>query len=110
VTATDSVKALVDDLKEGNQAAQEQLLARYGDMLLRFIVAVLKADQLEAEDIAVETLYRAIEKIDSFEFRSGSPNGFRNWLFQIAKNNFRDRRRLEFELEPFDEETLRRPF
>lgn len=106
MTSLDNDELLVTRLKNGDQEAQEDLLTKYGTVLLRFIIFVLRADEQEAEDIAVETLYKAIERIDSFEFRQSSPNGFRNWLFQIAKNHFYDQRRLEYELQPVDEETL----
>jgi RNA polymerase sigma factor (sigma-70 family) len=106
MTHLDSDKALVTGLKEGRKESQECLVAMYGDILLRFIVSVLRVDETEAEDIAFETLCKAIEKVVAFEFRQDSPNGFRNWLFQIAKNILRDRWRLEQELQPLDEEML----
>lgn len=106
MTALDDDRLLVLGIKRGEEKAHERFLEMYGVVLLRFVMFVLRANEQEAEDIAVETMYKAIERIDTFEFREHSPNGFRNWLFQIAKNIFRDKRRLELELQSLDEETL----
>ncbi len=99
-------ETLVSELKQGTPRAQERLLHMYGDKLLQFATYGLEVDESEAEDIAIEALYKAIEKIDSFNFQTDSPNGFRNWLFQIARNILRDQKRRELKVQPLDEETL----
>lgn len=89
-------QALVAGLRRGDAEAQGQLLSLYGEAIVRFLVAVCQTDPVEAEDVAVETLYRAIRRIDSFaEKPEASPHGFRNWLFTIARNLWRDRLRRE---------------
>src|SRR6266487_4160718 len=81
---------LIAGLRRGESQAQEQLLMRYGAPIIQFLMAVCRVNPDDAEDLAVETLYRAIEYIDSFTERPGaSPNVFRNWLFTIARNHWR---------------------
>ena len=88
--------ALIAGLRRGDAEAQGQLLSLYGEALVRFLVAVCRTDPAEAEDLAVETLYRAIERIDIFVERTETgPHGFRNWLFTIARNLWRDRLRRQ---------------
>lgn len=100
---------LVEGLKQGLQEAHEQLYDQYSEMLVRFTLSAFKVGIEEAEDITIETLHKSILKIDTFDFSEGKPNGFRNWLFQIAKNIFYDRQKLEFELYSLEEETFEVP-
>lgn len=87
-------QSLVTGLRRGDPEAQAALLELYGEPLIRFLIAVCHVNALEAEDLAVETLYRAIERIDSFREKPGaSRNAFRNWLFTIARNLWRDQLR-----------------
>ena len=80
-------RVLVAQLRRGDPEAQGWLLQRYGEPLVHFLIATVQTDPAEAEDIAIDTLYRAIERIDSFVERPGaSPYSFRNWLFAIARN------------------------
>jgi RNA polymerase sigma factor (sigma-70 family) len=83
-------------LRRGDPDAQGRLLALYGEPLVRFLVVVCQVDPIEAEDVAIETLYRAIEHIDSFVDKPGTGrHSFRNWLFTIARNLWRDRTRTQ---------------
>lgn len=82
---------LLSGLRSGDTDAHSQLLKLYGEPLVRFLVTVCGANQADAEDTAIETLYRAIGQIDSYKEFSNSPNAFRNWLFTIARNRWRDR-------------------
>jgi RNA polymerase sigma factor (sigma-70 family) len=92
----DNERALVAGLRKGDPDAQGQLLGLYGEPLIRFLVVVCRADLVEAEDLAVEALYRAIEHIENFaEKPTSGPHGFRNWLFTIARNLWRDHVRHE---------------
>jgi RNA polymerase sigma factor (sigma-70 family) len=87
-------RVLLAGLRRGEPEAQAQLLNLYGEPLVRFLVHVCRVDMLEAEDIAVEALYRAVDRIDTFAERPGAGQaGFRNWLFTIARNLWRDRMR-----------------
>jgi RNA polymerase sigma factor (sigma-70 family) len=91
------VQALVASLRKGDPDAQGQLLNLYGEPLVRFLVTVCRTDLAEAEDLAIETLYRAIDHIDSFvEKPTSGPHSFRNWLFTIARNLWRDHMRREW--------------
>jgi RNA polymerase sigma factor (sigma-70 family) len=84
----------VAGLRRGDPEAQVQLLNLYDGPLVRFLVHVCRVDVVEAEDVAVEALYRAIDRIDSFVEQPGvGQHGFRNWLFTIARNLWRDRMR-----------------
>jgi RNA polymerase sigma-70 factor, ECF subfamily len=96
VNETGNGQALVAGLRRGDAEAQGQLLSLYGEPLVRFLVAICHVDPVEAEDIAVEALYRAIDRIDSFVGRPDAGlHGFRNWLFTIARNLWRDRLRRQ---------------
>lgn len=87
-------QSLITGLRRGDPQAQTALLELYGEPLIRFLIAVCHVNASEAEDLAVETLYRAIERIDSFTEKPGaSGNAFRNWLFTIARNLWRDQLR-----------------
>lgn len=97
-------KLLVEALKEGSSDAQETFLEHYGQILLRFNTYVLDIDDpFEAEDLAVETIYKAFQKLETFKFDNAKPNGFKNWLFTIARNAFRDKKRRILHTEPIDE-------
>lgn len=86
-------ETLVTGLRKGEPQAQIQLVQSYGEPLVRFLISVCGADQVDAEDVAIEAIYRAIERIDSFRARNDNKNSFRNWLFTIARNQWRDRLR-----------------
>jgi RNA polymerase sigma factor (sigma-70 family) len=102
---------LLAGLRRGESQAQEQLLLRYGEPIIQFLVAVCRVDLDDAEDLAVETLYRAIEYIDSFTERPETgPNTFRNWLFTIARNRWRTSLRRQPPISEVDDiETLIAP-
>lgn len=96
VNETGNELALVAGLRRGDAEAQGQLLSLYGEPLVRFLVAICHVDPVEAEDVAVEALYRAIDRIDSFVGRPDAGlHDFRNWLFTIARNLWRDRLRRQ---------------
>lgn len=83
--------SLVQGLRQGDPEAQGMLLSQYGQEIIRFLIATCGTTTDESEDIAVETLYRAVLRIDSFILTPGSStNALRNWLFTIARNHWRD--------------------
>jgi RNA polymerase sigma factor (sigma-70 family) len=88
-----------------------RLLNLYGEPLVRFLIHVCRVEAVEAEDLAVETLYRAIERVDFFVEKSEKDrHGFQNWLFTIARNLWRDRMRKGQSLTRWDDfEHLRAP-
>ncbi len=95
---------LLDGLRIGDAEAVASLLQLYAEPLVRFITHYCRIDMMEAEDVAVEALYRAMERIDTFEPKTENPEqSFRNWLFTIALNMWRTKnRKLQKEIQ-FDE-------
>jgi RNA polymerase sigma-70 factor, ECF subfamily len=75
---------IIEGLRQGKPEAQEQLLQLYGEPLVRFLHYTLRMEKMDAEDTAVETLYKAIARID--QFKPMGDRSFRNWLFTIARN------------------------
>ena len=97
-------KLLVEALQEGSSAAQETFLEHYGQILLRFNTYVLDIDdRFEAEDLAIETIYKAFQKLGTFKFDDAKPDGFNNWLFTIARNAFLDKKRRTLHTESIDD-------
>lgn len=92
---------LLDGLHAGDAEAVATLLQIYAEPLVRFVTHYCKIDKMEAEDIAVEALYRAIERIDTFVPKTENPEqSFRNWLFTIALNLWRSKnRKLQKEIQ-----------
>lgn len=97
-------KLLVEALKEGSSDVQEFFLEHHGQILLRFNTYVLDIDDpFEAEDLAIETIYKAFQKLETFKFDDAKPNGFKNWLFTIARNAFLDKKRRTLHTESIDD-------
>ncbi|MBT8312589.1 MAG: sigma-70 family RNA polymerase sigma factor [Flavobacteriaceae bacterium] len=80
-TAEDSLKAIINKAKEGNQIAFSTLLDTFWNDVYGFQLVRTKNEN-DAEDITIRTFSRAFDKIetydDSFEFRT--------WLITISKN------------------------
>lgn len=99
-----SDETLVEGLRRGSSEAHAQLWQKYGDNLIRFLQS-LEADVDDAEDIAVDAVARAVEKIDQFDPQKGKGQShFRNWLFTIARNLWRDHKRKQKNIVDFDDE------
>ena len=79
---------LVTAARAGAPGALELLAARYRGGLYAYALALLRLPE-EAEDVAQETLLRAFSQLGSYRGRGQ----FRAWLFRIAGNLCRDRRR-----------------
>ena len=76
----------------------EELFSRYFRQVYGFALSLTR-DEGEAEDLAQQTFFKALEKIDSFQGRSDPAT----WLCSIAKNEYFNRRRRrcrELPLEP----------
>jgi RNA polymerase sigma-70 factor, ECF subfamily len=73
---------LVRRLKDYDEAAYCEVLARYGDPLYGYIYGLTGDPQL-SEDILSSTYLRMVERIDTFTFY-GPP--FKAWLYRIAHN------------------------
>lgn len=96
-------QTLVAGLRRGDEDAHAYLLQYYAEPLKRFLVGLCNVDPVDAEDIAVEAMYRAVRHIDSFVDRPhAGPHSFRNWLFQIARNMWRSELRRRIPTTPVD--------
>ena len=74
--------------REGDDAAYEDLVRRYGQIAFR-VAWMVTRDRGEAEDAAQEAFVKAYYALD--RFRPGSP--FRPWLLRIVANEARNRAR-----------------
>lgn len=79
---------LVEQARDGDVAAYEQLVERFQGLAFRAAYLVTR-DAGEAEDAAQEAFVKAFRALD--RFRPGSP--FRPWLLQIVTNEARNRRK-----------------
>jgi len=73
----------------GNPDAAEALVLRYEQRLYGLIVRVLGGPGPEAENLFQETWLHAVRALKDFD----PGRRFSTWLFQIAVNLYRDRRR-----------------
>ena len=83
-------KTLIDDHCQGSPTAFAELLRRYGDSVLGFLIKMTKSRE-QAEDLFQETFKRVHEKAHTFRGSRLKP-----WLFTIATrvaiNDLRSRR------------------
>lgn len=73
--------ALAQRIQAGDEAAFEQLFARYGDALARHIEALVR-DAAAAQDLLQETFLRVWTRAEQW---SGQ-GSFKAWLYRIATN------------------------
>jgi len=78
----------LEKLKAGDPLAFDQLVNRYSADIYALLVR-LTGDQEEAEDLTQETFLRALRSIGNFR----GDAGIKTWLFRIAINESRNRRR-----------------
>ena len=71
--------------KENNQMAFNFLLETYWNDVFGFMIKRTQNEN-DAEDITIETFFKAFDKIDSFD----SKFKFKTWLITIAKNTHLD--------------------
>lgn len=83
-------EVLIRRCREGDQLAFGVLLRQYQDYVYRLCFLVMRNEQ-DAEDMAQETLIRALRALPRFEIREGS--SFEAWLYRIAVNRCRSRMR-----------------
>lgn len=81
-------EALVLRLREGDTRAGEALARRYAQPLLRYLHRLSGSEQ-SAEELHQQTWLSALEHLEKFD-ASGSPGGFKAWLFRIATNKATD--------------------
>jgi RNA polymerase sigma-70 factor (ECF subfamily) len=80
-----SADNLIERCRSGDEAAFEELLARFSTRLYGFIYRQVR-DVHASEDILQEVLMRAIRRMDGYK-ETGKLDG---WLFRIAANLVRD--------------------
>ncbi|HMQ31605.1 MAG TPA: sigma-70 family RNA polymerase sigma factor [Chloroflexaceae bacterium] len=73
---------LVARLKDRDEDAYREVLARYSDPLYRYLYGITGEAQL-SQDLLGETFLRVVEQIDRYTYR-GAP--FKSWLYRIAHN------------------------
>ena len=76
-----SDEALMQSYAEGDQTAFADLVRRYGDRLLRYLVRLCR-NREEAEDLFQEAFRKVHENADRFQQRGS----FKSWLYTIATN------------------------
>ena len=73
--------------RAGDEAALEDLLNRYLPRVFRIVRASLSGElksKLEADDVVQVVMLRAVESLDSFEFREDA--ALVKWMARIARN------------------------
>jgi len=78
---------LLARLRQGDEAAFSELVARHHGQLRRLAVSVLR-DEAAADEVVQDAWTAAIEGLDSFEGRSS----LSTWLYRIVLNRARTRR------------------
>ncbi|MDA0950858.1 MAG: sigma-70 family RNA polymerase sigma factor [Bacteroidetes bacterium] len=78
---TGSNSSLIDRALNGDQSAFNSLLNRHWQEVYFFLLK-RTANELDAEDIAIQTFSRAFEKLSSYD----ATFQFNTWLISISKN------------------------
>jgi RNA polymerase sigma-70 factor (ECF subfamily) len=100
----------LEALKAGDEAAFRALIERYHGPMMRLAMAYVR-DRGVAEDVVQETWLTCLRSLERFEGRSS----LKTWIFGIAMNVARSRRRKEARILPFaslwhrDDSNQRRP-
>ena len=89
VTGTDD-RALLDRIRRGDTDGAAELFERYSGAILKFADRML-SDRSEAEEVTQETFVKVITRAHQYDGRAEVAS----WLFAIAANACRDRRRRE---------------
>ena len=76
----DTDKSLIDAHRRGDPEAFGQIVRRYGDGILGYLIR-MTGDKQQAEDLFQETFKRAHEKSDTIR-----GTGFKSWLYKVATN------------------------
>jgi RNA polymerase sigma-70 factor (ECF subfamily) len=87
VTERPPTQILIEQAKAGNRGAFDELIGRFRQRLRSELTAQLashRATAVEVEEILQETLVRAFESLDRFQWRGDG--SFLPWLCGIARN------------------------
>jgi RNA polymerase sigma-70 factor (ECF subfamily) len=88
MTANVGDETLLRRLRKNDSAAGEELVRRYHQPLVRYLLRLSGSDQL-AEELHQQTWLSVLEHIDKFDASSGT-GGFKAWVFRIATNKAND--------------------
>jgi RNA polymerase sigma-70 factor (ECF subfamily) len=81
---------LLERIRQGDNDGAAELFERYAPALLRFTARML-ADRVSAEEVTQEVFLKVISRAHQYDGRAGVAS----WLFAIAANACRDRRRRD---------------
>ena len=80
--------ALIARLRNGDNAAGDELVRRYVTPLVRYLRRLAGSDHV-AEELHQQTWLSVLEHLDKFDPTTSS-GGFKAWLFRIATNKAND--------------------
>jgi RNA polymerase sigma-70 factor (ECF subfamily) len=83
-------RSLLDEIRRGDTGGAAELFERYAAALLRFADRLL-SDRASAEEVTQEVFVKLISRAHQYDGRAEVAS----WLFAIAANACRDRRRRE---------------
>jgi len=87
---------IVERLRDGDERAFEELIDRYGAMMLR-VARMFVKDRASAEEVVQETWLGVLNGIDRFEGRSS----LKTWIFRILTNRAKTRGERDSRSLPF---------
>ncbi len=96
--ASNRLESLLEDAKNGSDAAFSKLYDLYFDKIFRFAFYRVSHKEV-AEDITEEVFIRAFTSLSSL----GKASSFESWLYQIARNRIIDYYRAKKLLLPIDD-------
>lgn len=96
--SSNRLESLLEDAKNGNDAAFSKLYDLYFDKIFRFAFYRVSHKEV-AEDITEEVFIRAFTSLSSL----GKSSSFESWLYQIARNRIIDYYRAKKLLLPIDD-------
>src|ERR671912_901329 len=84
-----SDEELVEQLRDGAAAAGEQLVRRYFQPLMRYLLRIVGSDHL-AEELHQQAWLSVLDHLGKFDSKTTTSGGFKAWLFRIATNKAND--------------------
>lgn len=79
------IETLVQNLKEGDEAAFDELYLEFEASLYNHLLRMI-GQREKAQELFQETMLVMIRKIDFYSYRNELANSFKSWLFRIATN------------------------
>ena len=86
-----SDEEMMENFQNGDSAAFDELLNRYGSKILYFIMKKLNMSKPGAEDLMQEIFIKVIEKKDTFKI----DRKFSTWLYTVTNNRCIDYMRVD---------------